>query len=99
MSFTRLPVEPLHAPLSGPAEHRRRVQQATQERAAQRGIEIESQTSPVKNARERIQIWERLHALRLPSAPGHVLVHVIAKQTRLSVGQVREEQQRRATDA
>jgi hypothetical protein len=34
--------------------------------------------------------------LHLPAAPGHVLVKVIAKQTRLTVGQVHEEQQRRA---
>jgi hypothetical protein len=96
MSYTRLPLEPLYGPPMGPAEHRRSVQQAADERAAQRGIEIASQASPVKNAQERIEIWERLHALRLPWAPGHVLVDVIAKQTRLTVSQVREEQQRRA---
>ena len=97
MSYTRLPLEPLFAPASGAAEHRRRVQEAADERAAHRGIEIASQTSPVKTAQERIEIWERLHALQLPWAPGHVLVNVIAKQTRLTVGEVREEQQRRAT--
>lgn len=99
MSYSRLPLEPLYAPRSGAAEHRRRVQLATHERAAQRGLEIESQTSPFKNARERIEIWERLHALRLPAAPGHILVHVIAKQTRLSVGEVHDEQHRRAAHA
>jgi hypothetical protein len=72
------------------------VQQAEQERVAQREREIESQTSPVKDARERIEIWERLHALQLPRAAGHVLVKIIARQTRLTVGQVHEEQQRRA---
>ena len=76
-------------------EHRRRTQQAANERAAQRQGELESQASPVKDPRERIEIWERLHALRLPEASGHVLVMVIAKQTRLTVGQVHEEQQRR----
>jgi hypothetical protein len=96
MSFTRLPPEPLYAPASNPAEHRRRVQQAAEERAAERGIELDSQTSPMKDPQERIGIWERLHALRLPRAPGHVLVNVIAKRTGLTVGQVREEQQRRA---
>ena len=88
--------EPLHAPPSNAGEHRRRVQQEVAERAAYRDSELESQASPVKDPQERIVIWERLHALRLPKAPGHVLVRVIAKQTRLTVSQVHEEQQRRA---
>jgi hypothetical protein len=72
------------------------VQEAAGELAARRDSELESQASPTKNPQERIGIWERLHALRLPRAPGHVLVKVIARQTRLTVGQVQEEQQRRA---
>jgi hypothetical protein len=96
MAFSRLPPEPIYGPVAGPAEHRRRVQQDADERAAQRGVELESQASPMKDAQERIVIWERLHALRLPRAAGHVLVKVIAKQTRLTVAEVREEQQRRA---
>lgn len=85
-----------HVLLGDPKEHRRRVQQAASERAAQRTSELESQASPAKEPRERIGIWEQLHALRLPQASGHVLVRVIAKQTRLTVAQVHEEQQRRA---
>jgi hypothetical protein len=80
----------------GAVEHRRKVQQESAERAALRDSELESQVSPVRNPQERISIWERLHALRLPTAPEHVLVKVIAKQTRLTVSQVQEEQQRRA---
>jgi hypothetical protein len=45
----------------------------------------------------RIMTWERLHALVLPRTPGHVLVQVIARQTRLTIGQVHEEQKRRAS--
>lgn len=95
MVTTRLPRDSSF--LSGdPAEHRRRVQQAADDRAAQRSSEIESQASPMKDAQERIGIWEQLHALRLPRTSGHALVRVIATQTGLTVGQVREEQQRRA---
>jgi hypothetical protein len=72
------------------------VQEAARELAAQRDRELESQASSVKEPRERIEIWERLHALRLPRSPQHVLVKVIARQTRLTVGQVHEEQMRRA---
>ena len=96
MAFTRLHAEPLYFPPADRAEHRRRVQHAAEERAAQRDSELASQASPAKDARERIGIWERLHALRLPQAAGHVLVTVIARQTRLTLGQVHEEQQRRA---
>jgi hypothetical protein len=96
MTFTRLPAESLFDPPTTAAEHRRKVQQAADERTALRDSELESQVSPMKDPQERIGIWERLHALRLPRAPGHVLVSVIAKQTRLTVGQVHEEQRRRA---
>jgi hypothetical protein len=50
----------------------------------------------MNDVEERIRIWERLHALRLPRSTGHVLVMVIATQTRLTVGQVHDEQRRRA---
>ena len=96
MASTRLPPESSYVVLADPREHRRRVQQAANERAAERVSELESQASPAKDSGERIGIWERLHALRLPQASGHILVTVIARQTRLTVGQVHEEQQRRA---
>src|SRR5262249_79610 len=97
MSSTRLLYESAVAPAGSAEEHRLRVQRAAAERAALRDIEVESQASPGKDPRERIESWERLHALRLPGAPGHALVRVIARQTRLTVGEVHEEQQRRAS--
>jgi hypothetical protein len=96
MAFTRLPPEHSYVPAGGAAEHRRRVQQDALERAALRDSELESQASPMKGVQERIGIWERLHGLRLPRAPRHVLVEVIARQTRSTVAEVHEEQQRRA---
>ena len=92
---TRLNPDFLFVP-GDPAEHRRKVQQAADDRAAQRGSEIESQSSPLKNPQERIGIWEQLHELRLPRTSGHALVRVVARQTGLTVGQIHEEQQRRA---
>ena len=96
MSFTPLREEGLHGAPATAGEHRRRVQEAEQERAALRADELASQASPTHNAEERIRIWERLHALRLPLTSNHVLVKVIATQTHLSVDQVHEEQRRRA---
>jgi len=80
---------------NGAAEHRQRVQRAEQEQAALRASELAAQAAPTNDAEKRIQIWERLHALRLPQASGHVLVKVIATQTRLTIGEVHEEQRRR----
>jgi hypothetical protein len=96
MTILRPPYELLSAPPGSAADFRQQAERAAQERAAQRGSELEAQASPAKDPRERIEIWERLHALRLPRALGHVLIKVIAKQTGLTVGQVRDEQQRRA---
>lgn len=96
MALTRLPDESLYTVSGSAAEHRLKVERAAQERAAFRDSELEAQASPMKDPQERIMIWERLHALRLPRKPGHVLVKVIARQTRLTIGQVHDEQQRRA---
>jgi hypothetical protein len=96
MTPPRLPYELVAAPPGSAADHRDKVQRAAEQRAADRDRELESQSSSMKEPRERIEIWERLHAVHLPEAPGHVLVRVIAKQTHLTVGQVHEEQQRRA---
>jgi len=96
MVVPRRHYELLSAPPGSAADYRQQVRRAEQERAALRDGELEAQASSVRDPRERIEIWERLHALRLPQAHAHVLVKVIARQTRLTVGQVHEEQQRRA---
>jgi hypothetical protein len=96
MTFPPLRDEGMHGASSAAADHRRKVLDAEQERAALRAEELASQASPTHDAAERIRIWERLHALRLPLKSSHVLVKVIATQTRLSVDQVHEEQRRRA---
>lgn len=78
-------------------ERRAALEFEEQERAEQRRIKIESQTSPLNSPQERIRIWEELHRLRLPQRAEHKLVHVIAMQTALTVAQIQQEQQRRAT--
>lgn len=95
MIFERPPHEPFTALGATPVEYRLQVQKAQQQRAALRDSELEEQVSPVKEPRERIETWERLHALRLPRTHDHLLVKVIATQTRLTVAQVHEEQRRR----
>lgn len=82
------------------AEHRIQIERQQQERAAERQVQIAQQSSPFSTPEERIQLWERLHGLRLPRSATHKLLRVIAEQTDLSMQQVLETQQRRAfTDA
>jgi hypothetical protein len=68
---------------------------AEEHRVCARRVELESQSSNMNDARERIQIWERLHALRLPASAGHPLVAVIADHTRLEIRDITAEQKRR----
>lgn len=97
--FDRQPYQPTATFNDSPAERRLEVQRAERERAAFRESELEEQASQVKEPRERIEIWERLHALRLPRKPDHLLLKVIATQTRLTVAQLHEEQQRRVAQS
>lgn len=99
MSGPRQPYELFSAPPLGTPDYREHVQRAAQESVALRNGELEAQASPDRAPRERIEIWERIHALSLPRAHGHELVRVIARQTQLTVSQVREEQGRRAEAA
>jgi hypothetical protein len=86
-------------PSADPAERRAAVQLAEQERAQSRSRELESQTATHIAPDERIRIWERLHALRLPTSASHPLMALIAAQTNLSVGELRDEQERRRSPA
>jgi hypothetical protein len=81
----------------GGVDRRAEVERQQQERAAERQQQIAAQASEFNAPEERIRLWEKLHALPLPRSATHKLLHVIAAQTRLSIQQVREEQQRRAS--
>ena len=52
-------------------------------------------SSPLSSADERIQLWEKLHALALPRSPTHKLLPIIAQQTAIALAQVLEVQERR----
>jgi hypothetical protein len=78
------------------SDRRAQVQRDLEEKAEERRRALASQSSPLNDPAERIRIWERLHALSLPRARDHSLVAVVARQTDLTVQQVRDEQDRRA---
>lgn len=77
-------------------ERRAAAQRMEEDRQEARRTALAEQVSIHNSARERIDIWERLHALRLPSQPSHPLLKVIAQQTSLTLQDIVEEQQRRS---
>lgn len=91
------PFDDAFAP-SNVAERRQAMQRAEEERAASRQRALLAQASPESDPQTRIATWEQLHALSLPRAPEHNLVILIARQTRLTVAQVHDEQRRRASN-
>lgn len=80
------------------ADRRQAMQREEEERAAARLQALVAQASSESDPQTRIATWERLHALSLPRAPEHALVILIARQTRLTIDQVQEEQRRRASE-
>ena len=79
------------------ADYREVLQRAEEERAATRQRELEAQASAENDPQQRIATWERLHGLALPRTAEHALILVIARQTRLTIAQVHDEQRRRAS--
>jgi hypothetical protein len=73
-----------------------RVALEERERAEKRRLELAEQRSDLNPPELRIRTWERLHGLRLPADPEHPIVDVIAVSTRLTIDEVRHEQQMRA---
>lgn len=66
-----------------------------QQRVDARRAELLEQTSAHNSPAKRIEIWERLHSLALPTQLDHPLLDAIAKQTDLALTDVLDEQQRR----
>jgi chromatin segregation and condensation protein Rec8/ScpA/Scc1 (kleisin family) len=94
--YSKSDFDPSSMFLATPAERRAAMERADQERAEARRRELDEQTSMNNDPRQRIQIWERLHALQLPVTAAHPLVSVIAKQTNLTIREINDEQQRRS---
>ncbi len=81
----------------GNTDFRAAARRAEEERDFERRRALESQAAPDAEPAARIRIWERLHALSLPVAASHPLLAVIARQTALTLADIRNEQQRRRT--
>src|SRR5688572_30735785 len=70
--------------------------QAAIERRRER---VAQQTATANSPGQRLRIWEKLHALSLPCEKVHPLLEVIARDTGLTLEQVREEQRQRSAGA
>jgi hypothetical protein len=77
-------------------DHRARIALEERERAERRRLELAEQQSDLSSPETRIRTWEKVHELRLPTDPDHPILDVIAVATRLTIEQVREEQDARA---
>jgi hypothetical protein len=72
----------------------RRVLEALERDALKRQEQAE-QSAAQNSADMRIRAWEKVHQLRMPSAPLHPVLEVIAAATQLSLAEVRDEQRMR----
>ena len=77
-------------------DYRQRLELAEQARVEGRRMEVAEQTSAPNAPGTRIRAWEKVHALRMPSSPGHAVLEVIAADTQLTLADVHEEQRLRA---
>lgn len=90
---SHLPPTADHAdPIPGYAARITRERAEEAERVERERIE---QASELNTPAMRIRAWERLHRLTLPRGSAHGVLDVVAKATRLTLEQVREEQRRR----
>ncbi len=67
------------------------------ERAERRRAARSEMQSDHGSVAEKISAWERLHGLRLPRDPNHLILRVVARCTGLRMEAVIEEQRLRAT--
>jgi hypothetical protein len=77
------------------ADRRAQFEHEQHQRMEERKQQMALLSSPLSSADERIQLWEKLHALALPRSPTHKLLPIIARQTEIDLAQVLEVQQRR----
>jgi hypothetical protein len=77
-------------------DFRRQLELDEEARVERRRIDIAAQTLEPNAPGARIRAWEKVHALRMPSSPGHPVLNLIAVATQLSLADVHEEQRLRS---
>lgn len=77
-------------------DFRRRLELDEEARVERKRVDLAEQTLEPNVPGVRIRAWERVHALRMPSSPGHPVLILIAGATQLSLAAVHEEQRVRS---
>jgi hypothetical protein len=77
-------------------DFRRRTELDEEARVERKRVDIAEQTLELNVPGVRIRAWEKVHALRMPSNPGHPVLILIAGATQLSLAAVHEEQRVRS---
>ena len=80
-------------------DHRARLEHAQREAAERREQALIDQRSLGNTPEQRIRVWERLHQVRMPKDPSHVILLLIAQQTGLALPDVQEVQRLRVPAA
>ena len=93
MNETKISPSPTANDLTTP--YAERAAREAGQRAETRRLELAEQRSADNPPSVRIQIWEKVHALRLPRDPEHPILYVIATGTGLTLAQVQDEQRTR----
>ena len=77
-------------------DYRQRRALEEQERAELKIADQAQQCSALNSAAARIRAWEKVHNLRMPSDPGHLVLGAIAVATQLTLEDVQTEQRLRS---
>lgn len=77
-------------------DYRQRLADEQFERAELKRKDVADQRSELNDAKARIQAWEKVHALRLPTSPTHPMLRVIAATTELALQDILDEQRKRS---
>lgn len=80
-------------------DYRQRLADEQFERAERKRKDISDQRSALNDAKARIQAWEKVHALRLPTSPMHPMLRVIAATTELALKDILDEQCKRLLES
>ena len=78
------------------SDYRQRRAIEENERAERRREQHAQQHSVLNSADLRIRAWEKVHHLRMPSDPQHLVLGAIAVATQLTLGDIQNEQRLRS---
>ena len=81
------------------SDYRVELERRRLEAEKQRSQALHDQSSDHISPDERVRTWERLHQLRLPRDPAHLILLQIARDTALGMEQLLEIQRLRAHPA